>query len=441
MDGAGGWYRREPIRAREVGEEGEQEAHGKGQDVEGDEEGRRPKVLESPTPVSQKMREEHETTHLPYRSWCAHCVRGRGRSNAHKAKKDEKEEEETPRVVMDYFYMHSNVGNSEEHKCPSIVMVNELTKERYARVVAKKGVGMEVDWVVKDMTEELKIWGYPGGPQDKLILKTDGEPAIMALRDQLAKAHGGMTMVETSAKEEHQSNGIAEESVRTVRGLVLTLKSQLEQKTGKMIISEQCITQWMLRWSAMLLSRYQVGRDGKTGYERRRGRACGIPTACFGEKVWYKEGKSKEVRAKFESEWKQGLWLGHTRASNEAWIGTKDGVVRTYNIKRLPEGERWDGDMVQDMKGTPQKPNPTLAGEEAVIEVNFPEAKEDVPGINIQEEEIRPRRTMITDRELAKFGYTTGCQGCTLRKQGRVAKKGHSEACRKRIEKEMEEVG
>ena len=66
--------------------------------------------------------------HLPYRSWYAHCVRGRGRCNAHKAKKgDKEEEEETPRVVMDYFYMHSNVGNTEEHKCPSIVMVSDLT--------------------------------------------------------------------------------------------------------------------------------------------------------------------------------------------------------------------------------------------------------------------------------------------------------------------------
>ena len=42
-------------------------------------------------------------------------------------------------MVMDYFYMHSNVGSTEEHKCTSIVMVNELTKERYARVSAKKG--------------------------------------------------------------------------------------------------------------------------------------------------------------------------------------------------------------------------------------------------------------------------------------------------------------
>ena len=108
-------------------------------------------------------------------------------------------------------------------------------------------------------------------------------------------------MVETSAKEEHQSNGIAEESVRTVRGMTLTLKSQLEQNTGQKIKSDMGITQWMLRWGAMLLSRFMVGRDGKTGYERRRGRACGIPTACFGEVIWYKEGKAKEARPKFET--------------------------------------------------------------------------------------------------------------------------------------------
>ena len=121
-------------------------------------------------------------------------------------------------------------------------MVNEKTGERYARIVARKGVGPEIDWVIKDMAEELKIWGHPGGPQDKLILKSDGESSIMALRDQLARMHGGQTMVETSAKEEHQSNGIAEESVRIVRGMTLTLKSQLEQNTGKRLQSDHCIT-------------------------------------------------------------------------------------------------------------------------------------------------------------------------------------------------------
>lgn len=304
-------------------------------------------------------------------------------------------------------------------------------------MVPRKGVGMEIDWVLKDMVEELRVWGYTGGAQDKLIFKSDGEASMIALRNQLAKMQGGITMVETSAKHEHQSNGVAEESVKSVRGMMLTLKSQLEKNIGDDILRDSCVVQWMLRWAAMLLSRYQVGLDGRTGYERRRGRACTIPTVCFGEKVWFKESKDKEAKAKFHSQWRHGIWLGHTRASSEAWIGTSAGVVRTYNVKRLPKDERWDCEMVKNMKGTPQKPNPKLAGEEAEIVVDFPEDLKEAPAAEEQDEGLKTRRVMITDKELSHFGYTPGCPGCASRKQGRVAKKGHSEACRARIEKEM----
>ena len=38
-------------------------------------------------------RQDHELTHIPYRSWCVHCVRGAGRSDAHRrrARQDERE--------------------------------------------------------------------------------------------------------------------------------------------------------------------------------------------------------------------------------------------------------------------------------------------------------------------------------------------------------------
>ena len=44
-----------------------------------DEEGENPKVLRDPGLPSKKARDEHDVTHIPYRSWCAHCVRGSGR--------------------------------------------------------------------------------------------------------------------------------------------------------------------------------------------------------------------------------------------------------------------------------------------------------------------------------------------------------------------------
>ena len=84
--------------------------------------------------------------------------------------------------------------------------------------------------------------------------------------------------------------------------------------------------------------------DGKTAYEKRRGRKCDIPTEILGEKVWYKELKTKtEHRDKLETEWKQGLWLGHPRSSNEIYIGTREGVVRAWAIRKKPDAEQWDG--------------------------------------------------------------------------------------------------
>ena len=47
------------------------------------------------------------------------------------------------------------------------------------------------------------------------------------------------------------------------------------------------------------------------------------------------------------------------------------------------------------------------------------------------------RRMPITYKEIEKYGYTEGCPGCEAKKRGDVARRGHSERCRKRIEEKM----
>ena len=64
----------------------------------------------------------------------------------------------------------------------------------------------------------------------------------------------------------------------------------------------------------MLLSKYE-GLDGRTPYERRRGRRCNMVVLPFGERVLYKQiRESKERKDKFESEDLEGVWLGHNGA-------------------------------------------------------------------------------------------------------------------------------
>ena len=60
-----------------------------------------------------------------------------------------------------------------------MVMVNEWTGEKYARGVGHKGMGKDQDMKcpIKDMSNELKLWGQPGETAGNIILKSNVEPS------------------------------------------------------------------------------------------------------------------------------------------------------------------------------------------------------------------------------------------------------------------------
>ena len=73
-------------------------------------------------------------------------------------------------------------------------MLDEQNGNKYMRAVEKKGLGEgdDMEWLVRDLHEELKSWGYPGGGDNSLTLKRDGEAAISAAREALGVKHGGV---------------------------------------------------------------------------------------------------------------------------------------------------------------------------------------------------------------------------------------------------------
>merc|ERR1719347_1055529 len=71
---------------------------------EEEEEATQPRVGEAPVRPNQEEVEQHMTTHLPFRSWCPHCVRGKSGSKPHK--KDQGMHE-MPTVAVEYMFMHS----------------------------------------------------------------------------------------------------------------------------------------------------------------------------------------------------------------------------------------------------------------------------------------------------------------------------------------------
>ena len=75
---------------------------------EGAEEGRRPMFRKSENQPSSQEVQEHMKTHIPYPSWCAHCVRGRGRNDPHRSGGGRRGPSDHPRLAIDYGFLKAN---------------------------------------------------------------------------------------------------------------------------------------------------------------------------------------------------------------------------------------------------------------------------------------------------------------------------------------------
>ena len=93
----------------------------------------------APKEPTEAEKSKHEATHIPYRSWCKHCVRGRGRCKPHSSKRRNHEDAAIPKISMDYFFLGGE--DSDANESPMFVMMDEERGNRYARMIDSKGLG------------------------------------------------------------------------------------------------------------------------------------------------------------------------------------------------------------------------------------------------------------------------------------------------------------
>ena len=161
-------------------------------------------------------------------------------------------------------------------------------------------------------------WGYT-----RIIVKSDGERAIVRLLKETLRV--AKTVVMNQVTLEHpppydpRSNGSVENGVRLVKGHLRTMKSCLERKLRKKIPEEHPLMSWLVEHTAWLLTVKLRGVDGKTAYERVRGRPFGKRLTDFGEEVLYKlpsKGPGADARGTLEPRWRRGCMLGFSRYTN-----------------------------------------------------------------------------------------------------------------------------
>ena len=86
----------------------------------------------------------------------------------------------------------------------------------------------------------------------------------------------------------------------------------METRLGKKLPGNHALIPWMVSHAAETISRFQVGKDGRTAHERLRGRKFNKVVPEFGERVHYLKPRSVG-RNKAESRWGEGIFLGVRR--------------------------------------------------------------------------------------------------------------------------------
>ena len=189
---------------------------------------------------------------------------------------------------------------------------------------------------------------------------------------------------------------------------------------------------WLREHCADVLNKGVVGPDGRTAWERVRGRAYHGQMLEFASKVMFRVvGK---VQGSIMTErWYEGLWLGKTAHSDEHLVMKSDGaVVRSRAVRELDNTITIED--LNKLKSEPHDPSGTM---KAVTSV--PRASVETAEIDNENFRAAPRRVRLTKEVVDRFGPTPKCVKCRAisRDDPGYATYPHSAACRKRLEGEM----
>eukprot|EP00971_Amphidinium_carterae_P347464 6489487-Amphidinium_carterae.2 len=205
----------------------------------------------------------------------------------------------------------SGIDEDDGKLMPCLTCLDEQTSYPVCVLLPSKTITSYVVEVVIDFLDRL-------GHQTVMWF-SDGEPAMLSLM----KKH--------------------------LQGLIRTIKLDLEAKLGYHIKVKDAVFSWICRHVSWITARFQTRLNGQTSYQMNNGVVYGGKVVPFGECVMFRHPVSytgnlaRHVRrAKADTVWQRGIWLGKTERSDEHVIGTLTGLFKARDVKRLVPERQYD---------------------------------------------------------------------------------------------------
>ena len=125
----------------------------------------------------------------------------------------------------------------------------------------------------------------------------------------------------------------------------------LEDKIGASIPTFHPIVTWIVQHAGEMITKYLVGHDGKTAYQRLWGKPIREETLEIGECIYYR--KRKSATRDLETRWLPGVWLGRRWSTYTHLVFTDGQVIEVYAVQRRPKNERWSREAIDEVKAYP----------------------------------------------------------------------------------------
>ena len=323
------------------------------------------------TPVphepSEFEKQKHHLTHIPFQPWCTSCVKGKAQAEPHKRTERIIEDSELPVIQCDYLMLKDVAGTG-----------GLKVLSMYVRTF---GYGMSTVVETKGPTDmfatmwAVKMLNFLG--LSDIILQCDPEPSLIKWAESVKSKRTERTVIRSSPRRSHQSNGGVENYQKQLQGQVRTMLAAMQEHTKYRPSADNALMRWIVRHAAWLIPRFR-GSEIQSPFYRAMGGPYRGKLVEFGETVLAhlpEVGKgSGNPAPKLADRWKSGVWLGKSDLTDEHLVRTDDGVVYARSVRRLAENS-WSEENLKAVVETPQKPR-SMTTDDASDPRVVPEAHE-----------------------------------------------------------------
>ena len=188
-----------------------------------------------------------------------------------------------------------------------------------------------------DEVDLAHVVPFKGGDTEwvsDVVFKTDQEPALVELMKQIcALRPSSRSCLTHSGVGDSEGNGLAERAVQSLEEMIRVHKLSFESRLKTKLPCAHPLMARLVEHCADVLNRYNIGVDGRTPYQRLKGRKFVVHMLEFGTSVMFRVS-GKVHGGVMQERWFPEIWLGKKLHSEEHLVMKEDGLVVSLRAVR-----------------------------------------------------------------------------------------------------------